>query len=222
LVARSESASRRVRVRRARAIGEILDRLFPEPAVPLDHGDAFQLLVAVMLSAQTTDVAVNKVTPALFAVAPDPARMAALSESEILAVIKTIGLAPTKAKHLRLAAAQLVAEHGGVVPEDRDALEALPGVGRKTASVVLSQAFGRPAFAVDTHIHRLAERWGLSNGHDVRTTERDLQDVFPIEEWNRRHLQIIYFGRTWCPARGHDVARCPICSTLPQPRRARV
>lgn len=220
-MARSDAAaSRAVRLRAGR-IGEILDSLFPEPAVPLDHADPFTLLVAVMLSAQTTDVAVNKVTPALFAVAPDPARMAALPQAEILRIIRTIGLAPTKAKHLREAAQMLVTEHGGVVPDQREALEALPGVGRKTASVVLSQAFGHPAFAVDTHIHRLAERWGLSNGKDVRTTERDLQAVFPPQEWNRRHLQIIYFGRSWCPARGHDIERCPICSTLAPKKKPR-
>lgn len=220
-MARIEAAAARALRLRAQRIGEILDALFPKPAVPLDHADPFGLLVAVMLSAQTTDVAVNKVTPALFAIAPDAARMAALSQPEILHIIRTIGLAPTKAKHLREAAQQLVEKHGGQVPDDRDALEALPGVGRKTASVVLSQAFGHPAFAVDTHIHRLAERWGLSNGHDVRTTERDLQAVFPPEEWNRRHLQIIWFGRTSCPARGHDIERCPICSTLPTPKRRR-
>jgi endonuclease III len=197
---------------RTRRIGEILDALFPVPAVPLDHGDPFQLLVAVLLSAQTTDRAVNLVTPALFARAPTPAAMAALRVPTILGLIRTIGLAPTKAKHLHAAAKLLVERHGGVVPADADALEALPGVGHKTASVVLAQAFGIPAFPVDTHIHRLAARWRLSDGSNVRATERDLKAVFPESEWGRRHLQIIYFGRSHCPARGHDAERCPICT----------
>lgn len=198
--------------KRARRIGEILDALFPVPAIPLDHGDPFQLLVAVLLSAQTTDRAVNLVTPALFARAPTPAAMAALPVATILGFIRTIGLAPTKAKHVQATAALLVEHHGGVVPTDADALEALPGVGHKTASVVLAQAFGIPAFPVDTHIHRLAARWRLSDGSNVRATERDLKALFPEDEWNRRHLQIIYFGRTHCPARGHDAKACPICS----------
>jgi endonuclease-3 len=198
--------------KRARRIGEILDALFPVPAIPLDHGDPFQLLVAVLLSAQTTDRAVNLVTPALFDRAPTPAAMAALPVATILGLIRTIGLAPTKAKHLQATAALLVERHGGVVPADADALEALPGVGHKTASVVLAQAFGIPAFPVDTHIHRLAERWRLSDGSNVRATERDLKALFPEDEWNRRHLQIIYFGRTHCPARGHDAEACPVCS----------
>jgi endonuclease-3 len=197
---------------RAAKIGAILDELLPMPAIPLDHGDPFELLVAVLLSAQTTDRAVNLVTPALFARAPTPAAMAAMSVEEILAIIRTIGLAPTKAKHLQQMAALLVLRHGGEVPADADALEALPGVGHKTASVVLAQAFGIPAFPVDTHIHRLAARWRLSDGTNVVATERDLKAVFPENEWGRRHLQIIYFGRQYCPARGHDASACPICA----------
>ncbi len=197
---------------RAARIGAILDELFPQPAVPLDHGDAFQLLVAVALSAQTTDARVNLVTPALFAEAPDAARMATLPVEAILGHIKTCGLAPTKARNLRAMATQLLRDHDGVVPADFAALEALPGVGHKTASVVMSQAFGVPAFAIDTHIHRLAARWGLSSGKDVVTTERDLKRAFAEDTWNARHLQIIYFGRRHCPARGHDIAACPICA----------
>ncbi|HEX6100019.1 MAG TPA: endonuclease III [Thermoanaerobaculia bacterium] len=197
---------------KAKKIGEILDRLYPEPPVPLEHRDPFTLLVAVLLSAQTTDAQVNKVTPALFGRASTPEAMAKLSADEILSCIRACGLAPTKAKNVKKLAETLVAEHGGNVPRDMEELEKLPGVGHKTASVVMSQAFGEPAFAVDTHIHRLAERWGLSNGKNVEQTERDLKKVFPREEWSRRHLQIIYFGREYCPARGHEPAECPICS----------
>lgn len=196
---------------KADRIGEILDRLYPEPPIPLDHQDPFTLLVSVILSAQTTDKKVNEVTPALFAEAPDPQSMAALPVERILAHIRTVGLAPTKAKNLKAMANLLVERHGGGVPEDIDALEALPGVGHKTASVVMCQAFGRPAFPVDTHIHRLAARWGLSNGKNVTKTEADLKKVFPEDTWVRRHLQIIYFGREHCPARGHDLSDCPIC-----------
>jgi endonuclease-3 len=200
------------RAEKAQRIGEILDELYPEPPVPLAHRDPFTLLVAVLLSAQTTDARVNLVTPALFARASTPEAMAQLSVDEILDAIRTCGLAPTKAKHVKRLAETLVAEHGGRVPRDLEALERLPGVGHKTASVVMSQAFGEPAFAVDTHIHRLAHRWRLSNGKSVEQTERDLKKVFPRDEWSRRHLQIIYFGREYCPARGHDAAACPICS----------
>jgi endonuclease III len=200
------------RAEKAKRIGEILDRLYPEPPVPLQHRDPFTLLVAVLLSAQTTDARVNIVTPALFALAATPADMARLGVDEILNAIRTCGLAPTKAKNLRRLAETLVAEHDGQVPPDMEALERLPGVGHKTASVVMSQAFGEPAFAVDTHIHRLAQRWKLSKGKNVEQTERDLKKVFPRDEWSRRHLQIIYFGREYCPARGHDAGACPICS----------
>ena len=196
---------------KADRIGEILDGLYPEPPIPLDHQDPFTLLVSVMLSAQTTDKKVNEVTPALFAEAPDPQAMAALPVDRILSFIRTVGLAPTKAKNLKAMAGLLIERHGGAVPDDIDALEALPGVGHKTASVVMCQAFGRPAFPVDTHIHRLAARWGLSDGKNVVKTEADLKKVFPEDTWIRRHLQIIYFGREYCPARGHDLSTCQIC-----------
>jgi endonuclease III len=200
------------RAEKAKKIGEILDRLYPEPPIPLQHRDPFTLLVAVLLSAQTTDAQVNKVTPALFELASTPAEMAKLSVEQILGAIRACGLAPTKARNVKKLAETLVAEHGGEVPRDMEALERLPGVGHKTASVVMSQAFGEPAFPVDTHIHRLAHRWRLSNGKNVEQTERDLKKVFPREEWSRRHLQIIYFGREYCPARGHEQTECPICS----------
>jgi endonuclease-3 len=189
-----------------------LAELYPAPPVPLDHQDPFTLLVAVMLSAQTTDARVNMVTPALFAKAPDARRMAALPVEQILAFIRTCGLAPTKARNLGALARMLVERHDGEVPADFSALEALPGVGHKTASVVMAQAFHVPAFPVDTHIHRLAARWGLSDGSNVVKTEADLKAVFPREHWNALHLQIIYFGREHCPALRHEPARCPICS----------
>ena len=188
-----------------------LDALYPEQPVPLDHRDPYTLLVAVMLSAQTTDKKVNEVTPGLFDLADNPADMAVQDPEAILGAIRQLGLAPTKARNLRALSAQLVRDHGGVVPADMAALEALPGVGHKTASVVVSQAFGMPAFAVDTHIHRLAWRWGLSSGKNVMVTERDLKRVFPRDTWSSVHLQIIFFGREHCPARGHDYDVCPIC-----------
>jgi endonuclease-3 len=197
---------------KAKRIGEILDRIYPLPPIPLRHRDPFTLLVAVVLSAQTTDAQVNKVTPALFKRARTPRALAALSEQEILELIRSCGLAPSKARNLKKLAQTLVDEHRGRVPRDIEALERLPGVGHKTASVVMSQAFGEPAFPVDTHIHRLAARWGLSNGTSVIQTEADLKKLFPPEEWGRRHLQIIYFGREYCPARGHDPKECPFCS----------
>jgi endonuclease-3 len=198
--------------KKAARIGGVLDELYPETAIPLDHSDPFTLLVAVMLSAQTTDKKVNQVTPALFALADTAEKLAALPLAAIRKRIATLGLAPTKAKHLKAMAQQLVRDHGGGVPSDEAALEALPGVGHKTASVVRAQAFGLPAFPVDTHIHRLAARWGLSSGKNVVQTERDLKQLFPEQEWAKRHLQIIYFGREHCPARGHEPTRCPICS----------
>ncbi len=197
---------------KAAKIGAILDTLYPSPPIPLQHADPFTLLVAVVLSAQTTDVQVNKVTPALFARASRPAQLAAMSEAEILTLIHSCGLAPGKARNIRKLAQTLVDEHGGKVPAGIEVLETLPGVGHKTASVVMSQAFGEPAFAVDTHIHRLAARWGLSNGKNVAQTERDLKKLFPRQEWAKRHLQIIYFGREHCPARNHDQTECPICA----------
>ena len=207
------------RAEKAERIQKILDRLYPLPAVPLRHGDPFQLLVAVVLSAQCTDARVNEVTPDLFAAAPGPEAMARLPVATIRRHIRSCGLAPTKARHLRALSRALVEEHGGRVPDDADALEALPGVGHKTASVVLTQAFGRPAFPVDTHIHRLAARWGLSSGSNVVQTERDLKKLFAPEAWGRVHLQIISFGREHCPAVGHDLEACPICSFAASRRR---
>jgi len=200
------------RAEKADRILRILDELYPAPPIPLAHTDPFTLLVAVMLSAQTTDERVNRVTPGLFAKARTPAAMAALPVPEILAKIRSCGLAPGKARNLRALSEILVRHHGGVVPCDMAALEALPGVGHKTASVVLAQAFGVPAFPVDTHIHRLAARWGLSDGSRVEKTERDLKALFPKQTWTRVHLAMIYFGREHCPARGHDLTCCPICS----------
>ena len=199
------------RSEKAKRIGAILDELYPLPPIPLAHEDPFTLLVAVVLSAQTTDAQVNKVTPALFAKAKTPRAMAKLSVDEILGAIRSCGLAPGKAKNIKRLAEILVEEHGGKVPDDMESLEKLPGVGHKTASVVMTQAFGKPAFPVDTHIHRLAHRWGLSNGKSVEQTERDLKKLFPESEWGRRHLQMIYFGREYCPARGHEKAACPVC-----------
>src|SRR3982751_5637390 len=173
------------RAEKAKKIGAILDRLYPAPDIPLHHGDPFQLLVAVVLSAQTTDAQVNRVTPALFRRAPTPAKLAAMSESDNLKLIRSCGLAPSKARNLKRLAEALIADHGGEVPRDMEALETLPGVGHKTASVVMNQAFGEPAFPVDTHIHRLAARWGLSKAKDVKQTERDLKKLFPAEEWGK-------------------------------------
>lgn len=198
------------RADKAVRIGEILDELYPETPIPLDHSDPYTLLVAVALSAQSTDKKVNEITPALFAKASTPFEMAELDVDVILETIREIGLAPTKARNLSKMARQIV-DAGGEVYADWDFLESLAGVGHKTASVVMSQAFGVPAFAVDTHIHRLAARWGLSKAKNVVQTERDLKAVFPKDTWNRRHLQIIFFGREYCPARSHDLSTCPIC-----------
>jgi len=197
---------------KAERIGKILDRLYPDAGIPLRHRDPFTLLVAVILSAQCTDARVNEVTPKLFALARTPAAMARLGARRIEKVVRPCGLGPQKARAIARLSRILVDEHGGRVPETLEALEALPGVGHKTASVVLVQAFGKPAFPVDTHIHRLAARWGLSSGKNVVRTERDLTKLFPKEDWGRVHLQIIYFGREHCPARGHDLSACPICS----------
>ena len=210
------------RTARAHKIGEILEAHFPAPGIPLDHGDPFQLLVAVILSAQCTDARVNLVTPALFARAPDAPAMAKLTAAQILPYIRSCGLAPGKARNLAAMARLLVAEHAGVVPRDMTALEALPGVGHKTASVVMAQAFGVPAFPVDTHIHRLAGRWQLSRARTVEEVEHDLKRLFPAERWNVLHLQMIYFGRAHCPARGHDPATCPVCSWAMSTARARL
>lgn len=207
------------RADKASRIMAILDRLYSDPPIPLDHQDPFTLLVAVVLSAQTTDKKVNQVTPALFARAPTPAALAALPVETTRSLIREVGLAPQKAKALQGLGSRLVAEHGGLVPQSFDALEALPGVGHKTASVVMAQAFGVPAFPVDTHIHRLAARWGLSSGKSVTQTEADLKKVFPKDAWNTLHMQIIYFGREHCPARFHDLASCPICGWAASKRR---
>jgi endonuclease III len=208
------------RAEKAERIGEILDELYPVVPFPLDHTDPYTLLVAVALSAQTTDKKVNQITPALFEVAGTPEQMAAMNPDEILGYIREVGLAPTKARNLWMAANKIV-DAGGEVIADWEFLESLPGVGHKTASVVMSQAFGVPAFAVDTHVHRLAERWGLSNGTTVERTEADLKAAFPIERWNDRHIQIIMFGREYCPARRHDMAACPICSWAASKKRIR-
>ncbi|MDC0151735.1 endonuclease III [bacterium] len=208
------------RAERADRIGVQLDELYPTTPIPLDHNDPYTLLVAVMLSAQTTDKKVNEVTPALFAVADEPARMAELEVDQIREIIREIGLAPTKAKNLKRMAEQILDGGGEVIP-DWEFLESLAGVGHKTAGVVMSQAFGVPAFPVDTHIHRLAARWGLSSGRNVVQTERDLKAVFPMDTWNRRHLQIIYFGREYCPARNHDLTGCPICGWAATKKRIR-
>jgi endonuclease-3 len=208
------------RQEKADRIGDILDDLYPNPPVPLDHVDPYTLLVAVALSAQTTDKKVNQVTPALFAVADTPEKMAALGPDKILGFIREVGLAPTKARNLWTAANQILQDGGDVRP-DWAFLESLAGVGHKTASVVMAQAFGVPAFAVDTHIHRLAARWGLSDGTTVERTERDLKAVFPEDRWNDRHLQIIFFGREHCPAQRHDLTACPICSWAASKKRMR-
>lgn len=203
---------------RAAKIAAVLDAHFPDPAIPLHHRDPYTLLVAVLLSAQCTDVRVNRVTPELFALAATPAAMAALDLGRIRGVIRPCGLAPQKSKAIRELSAILVRDHAGQVPGERAALERLPGVGRKTASVVLAQAFGAPAFPVDTHVHRLAARWGLSPGTNVARTERDLERLYPPARWHTLHLQMIWFGRTFCPARGHRPATCPICAwAAPEP-----
>jgi endonuclease-3 len=182
--------------------------------VPLDHTDAYTLLIAVLLSAQCTDERVNKITPALFQRARTPQEMVTLSIEEIREFIKPCGLSPFKSKAIHGLSVIILEQHGGEVPQTFEALEALPGVGHKTASVVMSQAFGVPAFPVDTHIHRLAKRWKLSSGKNVEQTEKDLKRLYPKEIWNKLHLQIIFYGREFCPARGHKEENCLICSTI--------
>ena len=196
---------------KAKDIQEILDELFPETPIPLQHNDPYTLLIAVLLSAQCTDERVNKITPQLFARANNPLDMSKVSVEDIRDIIKPCGLSPTKSKAIHTLSSIIMEKHGGAVPESFEALEALPGVGHKTASVVMSQAFGHPAFPVDTHIHRLATRWGLSSGKNVTETERNLKAIFPENTWNKLHLQIIFFGRQYCPARGHQKEQCPIC-----------
>jgi endonuclease III len=208
------------RQEKAVRIGVILDEKFPMPDVPLAHVDPYTLLIAVVLSAQCTDERVNQTTPKLFAKASDPAAMTRLSVPAIREIIKPCGLSPAKSKNIHELSKRIVERHGGQVPKSFEELEELPGVGHKTASVVMSHAFGVPAFPVDTHIHRLAARWGLSSGKNVEQTERDLKALYPEDQWNKLHLQIIYFGRTYCPARSHDFAACPICSWAASQARA--
>ena len=198
------------RLEKAKKIGKILDNLYPETPIPLTHSSAYTLIVAVMLSAQTTDKKVNQVTPELFKHASTPEQMSKLDIKFIENLIKEIGLAPTKAKNLKKMALQLI--EGGGMRADWDYLESLAGVGHKTASVVMSQWYGIPAFPVDTHIHRLAARWGLSKAKNVEMTEKNLKKVWPKNTWNKRHLQIIFFGREHCPARNHNLSDCLICS----------
>lgn len=197
---------------KANEIHKILEKLYPTTPIPLDHKDPYTLLVAVLLSAQCTDERVNKVTPHLFAKADNPTDMAKLEVDEIKAIIRPCGLSPRKSKAISELSNIILTEHDGAVPQSFEALEKLPGVGHKTASVVMAQAFGVPAMPVDTHIHRLAYRWTLSTGKNVVKTEKDLKKLFPKERWNKLHLQIIFFGREYCPARGHDPLECPICS----------
>jgi len=199
---------------RLKTICAILDKEFPHPPIPLDHKDPYTLLIAVLLSAQCTDVRVNQITPQLFALADTPEKMVQLTIPEIQAIIRPCGLSPFKAKAIWQLSHDLLQHHKRRVPKTFDALEKLPGVGHKTASVVMTQAFHLPAFPVDTHIHRCAHRWGLSSGKSVKETERDLKKLFPKHLWNKLHLQIIHFARKYCPARGHLVEKCPMCSAL--------
>ena len=200
------------RSEKASIILEMLEEYYPETPVPLDHENPFQLLVAVLMSAQTTDKKVNQVTPELFRQGPDAQSMSKLSPETIRGIIREVGLAPTKARNISKLSKILVDSYEGQIPNTFEGLEGLPGVGHKTAGVVMAQAFGVPAFPIDTHIHRLAARWGLSNGTNVVKTEKDLKAIFPKESWNKLHLQIIFFGREYCPARNHDLTKCPICS----------
>ena len=190
----------------------ILEELYPQTPVPLDHKDSYTLLIAVLLSAQCTDVRVNKITPLLFSQADTPYDMIKLTVDEIRDIIRPCGLSPRKSKAIFDLSHILIDKYGGEVPQSFEALEELPGVGHKTASVVMSQAFGVPAFPVDTHIHRLGYRWGLTNGKNVEQTEKDFKRLTPKSIWNKLHLQIIFFGREYCPARGHNISNCPICS----------
>jgi len=196
---------------KATDIAQTLESLFPETPIPLHHKDAYTLLISVLLSAQCTDERVNKITPTLFGRADNPFDMIKLSVEEIREIIKPCGLSPRKSQAIFGLSHILIDKYGGQVPDSFEALEELPGVGHKTASVVMSQWFGVPAFPVDTHIHRLATRWGLTSGKNVEVTEKDLKNLFPIESWNKLHLQIIFFGRSYCPARGHKKEQCPIC-----------
>ena len=200
-----------LKAERVKYILQRLQELYPETPVPLDHSDPFTLLIAVLLSAQCTDKRVNLITPALFKLADNPADMATKSAEQIREIIRPCGLSPQKSKAIQRLSEMLLEEHGGEVPAHMEALERLPGVGHKTASVVMSQAFGVPAFPVDTHIHRLGQRWGLTSGKNVVQTERDLKRLFPQKYWNRLHLQIIFYGREYCSARSCDGRVCEIC-----------
>ncbi len=197
---------------KAAAITKILEKLYPNPPVPLDHKDEYTLLIAVLLSAQCTDIRVNQITPHLFKMADNPYDMVKHSIEEIREIIKPCGLSPAKSKAIFNLSQILIDKHKGKVPRTMEELEELPGVGHKTASVVMIQAYQVPAFPVDTHIHRLIYRWGLSDGSSVTQTERDCKKLFPVEKWIKLHLQIIYFGREYCPARGHHPEKCPVCS----------
>ncbi len=206
---------------RADVVRKRLAQLYPDPPIPLDHRDDFTLLVAVLLSAQCTDKKVNEITPELFRLAATPQAMRDLGEKRILEIIRPLGLSTQKAKSLAKLSAMLIEKHGGKVPKTFEELEALPGVGHKTASVVMAQAFGIAAFPVDTHIHRLAQRWGLSSGKNVEQTEKDLKKLFPQSSWNDLHLQIIFYGREYCTARGCDGTQCELCRELyPQRKKA--
>ena len=208
------------RIERASIVAEELASLYPNPPVPLDHRDAYTLLIAVLLSAQCTDLRVNQVTPELFDLADSAEKMQYQSVETVCKIIRSCGLSPTKSKNIVELSRQLMLQYQGEIPQDFAALEALPGVGHKTASVVMAQAFGVPAFPVDTHIHRLAQRWGLSSGRSVLQTEHDLKACFPREKWNDLHLQIIFYGREFCTARGCDGRECPLCKRL-YPKRKR-
>ena len=201
-------------------INKELEKLYPETPIPLDHHSTYTLLIAVLLSAQCTDIRVNQVTPELFSLADNPFDMAMISTEKIRKIIRPCGLSPKKSKAISRLSKILCKEHNGEVPESFEELEALPGVGHKTASVVMSQGFNHPAFPVDTHIHRLAQRWRLSKGKNVKQTEKDLKKGFPIEGWNKLHLQIIFYGREYCTARGCDGRVCPICSEINKGRKS--
>lgn len=210
------------RAERAAIVDRRLAELYPSPEIPLDHRDAFTLLIAVLLSAHTTDKSVNKATPELFALADTPEKMRRVPVEEIQRIIRPVGLSATKARAISGLARILVEQHGGQVPRTFEELEALPGVGHKTASVVMTQAFGEPAFPVDTHIHRLAQRWGLTDGRSVEQTERDLKALFLREHWGKLHLRFIYYGREHCTARGCDGMTCEICrEVFPERKRAK-
>ena len=208
------------KLERARHIHQRLAALYPDPPVPLDHKDAYTLLIAVLLSAQCTDIRVNMITPKLFALADNPHDMSKKEVAEIENIVRPCGLGPQKARAIKNLSLILINDYGGKVPADLAALETLPGVGHKTAQVVMAQSFGVPSFPVDTHIHRLAKRWRLSNGKSVQQTEKDLKRIFPVESWNKLHLQIIFYGREHCTARGCDGIRCPICSEVNAPKKA--